>query len=212
MGVFSSTSSCISRDDEISNNVNPGVLGIMVANSLAPRKFSSNEFERQHSPYNLNVDYSAFGQKSDRAFILGECDTEQPMEHANKVWSSSLSLSSSYSSPYNSLELENQISFDGLNKRASDRYDIGLDILKAKIECGADPKSFTTHGDRNSLMFSVMANDFSFTKELVERGVDVNWKNHLGETALSLAKELKREEIAKYLVAQGATKVPMADQ
>jgi len=202
----------MSRDDEISNTINPRVLGIMVANSHPPRKFSSNEFNRWHSPYNFNVNYTAFGQKTDEAFILSPGSTQQPMEHANKVGLFSHSLSSSCSSPCISFEPENPISFDGLNKRASDRYDIGLDILKAKIECGADPKSFTTHGDRNSLMFSVMANDFSFTKELVERGVDVNWKNHLGETALSLAKELKREEIAKYLVAQGATEVPMADQ
>jgi len=202
----------MSRNNDISNNINPGVLGITLANSLPPRNFSSNEFERQHSPYNFNVDYSAVGQKSDRAFVLSSCGTQQPMEHANDNWFSCPSLSTSYSSLCNSPGLGKINSFDGLNKRASDRYDIGLEILKAKIECGADPKALTTHGNRSSLMFSVMANDFSFTKQLVERGVDINQTNHLGETALSLAKEFKREEIAKYLVAQGATEVPISYQ
>jgi len=213
MGVFSSTSSCIlSRDDEISNNINPGVLGITVANALPPRNFSTNEFERQQTRCNFNVEYSSFGQNRDRAYILRSCGTQQPMEHSNKVRLSCDSLSISWSTASNSLELDNQITFDGLNKRASDRYDIGLEILKAKIECGADPNALSTHGDRSCLMFSVMANDFSFTKQLVEQGVDVNWTNHLGETALSLAKEFKREEMAKFLLGKGATEVPRADQ
>lgn len=49
-----------------------------------------------------------------------------------------------------------------------------------------------------------MANDFSFVKKLVELGVDVNQKNRAGETALGLAIELQRVDIAKYLRKKGA--------
>jgi len=95
-------------------------------------------------------------------------------------------------------------SFDGLNKRADNRYEIGLDIIKAMIDCGKDPETVLTYG-RSALMFSVLAKDFSYVKHLVELGVDVNKKNEMGETALSLATETPgREEIAKYLRSKGA--------
>jgi len=96
------------------------------------------------------------------------------------------------------------MSYDGINKRISDRNDIGLRMLKAQIHCGADPKVWTTHGDRSCLMFAVLAEDFNFIKELIELGVDVNKTNHFGETALTLAVGLKREDIASYLRSNGA--------
>ena len=77
-------------------------------------------------------------------------------------------------------------------------------MLKAQIHCGADPKVLTTHGERSCLMFAVLAEDFCFIKKLVKLGVDVNQKNRVGETALSLANELHRDDIARYLRRNGA--------
>lgn len=95
-------------------------------------------------------------------------------------------------------------SFDGMNKRVVNRYEIGLQMLKAQIHHGADPKVLTTHGERSCLMFAVLAEDFCFIKKLLELGVDVNQKNRIGETALSLAIELQRDDIAGYLRRKGA--------
>jgi len=96
------------------------------------------------------------------------------------------------------------MSYDGVNKRICNRYEIGLRMLKAQIQVGADPNVLTTHGDRTCLMFGVLAEDFSFVKQLVELGVDVNRTNRFGETALSFALGLEREDIASYLRLNGA--------
>jgi len=96
------------------------------------------------------------------------------------------------------------MSYDGVNKRISNRYDIGLGILKAQIQCGADPKVLTTHGDRSCLMFAVLAEDIDFVKQLVGLGVDVNKTNRSGETALTLALGLEGKDISKYLRKNGA--------
>jgi len=93
---------------------------------------------------------------------------------------------------------------DGLNKRTTNRYEIGLQMLKAMIDSGADPKSLVTHGDRNCLMFAVLAEDFDFVKKLVKLGVNVNKTNSMGETALGFANELGRYDIASYLREHGA--------
>jgi len=98
-------------------------------------------------------------------------------------------------------------SFDGLNKKGADRYDIGLDIMKAQIANGSDPKLLVTHGHRTSLMFTVLAGDFDYVKKLVDLGVDVNDTNQAGETALEFAIELGREDIANYLREKGAREV-----
>jgi len=103
-----------------------------------------------------------------------------------------------------SCNCKNFTSWDGLNMRPSNRYDIVLEMLKAQIHCGADPKNLCTHGNRTALMFSVLAGDLSFTKELVQLGVDLNQSSHLGETALSLALEGQNEDIVNYLRLQGA--------
>jgi len=94
--------------------------------------------------------------------------------------------------------------FDGLNKRYTNRYDIGLQMLKAMIHDGVDPKGLVTHGDRTCLMFTVLAEDFDFVKKLVKLGVDVNKTNSRGETALGLANELHNEDIVNYLRKHGA--------
>jgi len=96
------------------------------------------------------------------------------------------------------------LSYDGINKRFCNRNDIGLGMLQAQIKCGVDPNVWTTHGDRSCLMCAVLAEDFNFIKQLIELGVDVNKTNHFGETALSLAVGLKREDIASYLRRNGA--------
>jgi len=113
---------------------------------------------------------------------------------------SSVSTTSAYWTSFGDI-----MSYDGINKRVCNRYDVGLRILKAEIELGADPKGLITHGDRSCLMFAVLAEDFAFIQQLVRLGVDVNKTNAAGETALNLAVELKRKDIADYLLANGAT-------
>jgi hypothetical protein len=108
-----------------------------------------------------------------------------------------------------SFDIEDLRSFDGLDRRVTNRYDIGLEILKAQIQHGADPKVIHTHGDRSCLMFAVLANDIRFIKQLVEFGVDVNQTNRLGETALGFAIEFERDDIVDYLRSKGAARVPL---
>jgi len=96
-------------------------------------------------------------------------------------------------------------SFDGLNKRVTNRYEIGLEVLKALIKNGANPHAMSTIGDKTALMFAVLAQDFAFVKNLVERGVDVGHMNCHGETALGLAIETQRNDIADYLRANGSS-------
>jgi len=206
MGTFISTRFCIiQREDESSNNTNTKARRISVANSRTSCNLSSDEYDRQQAPFN----FSDVQEISSSACCLRPYGTQQQGELGNKDQLSCRSSLSSWSTSLSSFDSENAVSFDGLNKRANNRYEIGLEILKAQIESGADPKTFSTLGDRSCLMFSVMANDFSLTKSLVEKGVDINRTNSSGETALSLAKDFKLEKIAKYLRAQGATEVPM---
>jgi len=95
-------------------------------------------------------------------------------------------------------------SFDGLNKRVVNRYDLGLEVLKAMIHHGTNPEGMSTHGSRTALMFAVLAQDLGFIKKLVELGVDLNETNCRGETALSLANETGRCDIINYLRSKGA--------
>jgi len=90
-------------------------------------------------------------------------------------------------------------SFDGLNKRVSNRYEIGLEVLKVLIHNGANPHAMSTIGDKTALMFAVLAQDFDFVKKLVEMGVNIGHMNCHGETALGLAIETQRNDIADYL-------------
>jgi len=104
----------------------------------------------------------------------------------------------------------NLISYDGLNNRPVKRDDIGMHILKAQIHFGADPNEMCTHGDRTCLMCAVLANDFSYTKKLVEKGVDINKTNCFGETALGLAIDMQNDEIVNYLRSKGAADVVLS--
>jgi len=80
----------------------------------------------------------------------------------------------------------------------------GIESLKTMISNGVDPNSLVTFEGRTCLMASVMAKDFDFVKELVKLGVDVNMTNSEGETALDLANNLPRDDIARYLRANEA--------
>jgi len=202
MGSLISNAPCMlsTAGDEVSYKINPGVLEVTLANSISSRSVSSDECKRQKFWQN-HVDCSTLNEDSDTpVYSEGNINIIRSSSDSETItWCSSSNVSD------DSFDFDNLCSFDGLNKRATSRHAIGLEILKAQIDLGADPKVLSTHGDRTCLMFSAMANDLSFTKQLVELGVDVNETNHLGETALSLALELKRGEIAKYLRAQGAT-------
>jgi len=125
------------------------------------------------------------------------------------IWDnrSTTSKHSWYSEDDSIVEPDKWHSFDGLNKKGTDRYDIGLDIMKAQIGNGSDPKLLVTHGHRTSLMFTVLAGDFDYVKQLVDLGVDVNGTNQAGETALEFAIESGREDIANYLREKGAREV-----
>jgi len=103
-----------------------------------------------------------------------------------------------------SIQSTTDLCFDVCSRRTTSRYEIGLEMLKAMINEGADPKDLVTHGDRTCLMFAVLAEDFDFVKKLVELGVSVTKTNSRGETALDFANELKRYDIARYLRKHGA--------
>jgi len=103
------------------------------------------------------------------------------------------------------------ISFDGANTRAANRYEFVVNQIKAQMHYGMNPNVFTTHGDRSCLMVAVLAGDFRFVKQLVEMGVNVNKRSQIGETALSLAKDQKRNDIANFLRSNGATEIKDLD-
>jgi len=104
----------------------------------------------------------------------------------------------------------NVLSYDGRNKRQLNRDEILMEILKAKIEFGANPNELCTHGGRTCLMCAVLANDFDYAKKLLELGVDINKTNRMGETALSLAIERQNFELANFLRSKGAVNIVLS--
>jgi len=141
----------------------------------------------------------------ERQSIVEACPYLSPSLQVLKINSHTSSYTSSPSCAF--MDFKNIISFDGFNKRICNRYEIGLAMLKAQIQHGADPKVLATHGERSCLMFAVLAQDFDFVKKLVELGVDVNQRNNFGETALRFANEIHRDDISRYLRTQGAIDV-----
>jgi len=209
MGLCSSCTSIIPNDicADVKININSAHNGIIFQHKTANTKFVSdaytNKFRtKERSPtfkeYISRSDYFSSGSPSTTV-----CTKKQDMTNYPASEASTSSLNSSTLS--DSFDLADLVTFDGLNKRATNRNDIGLDILKATLHFGADPQRMSTHGERSCLMFAVIANDYNFTKNLVEQGVDVNKRNRFGETALGLAIELKRDEIASFLRLKGAT-------
>jgi len=83
--------------------------------------------------------------------------------------------------------------FDGQSKRASNRDDIGIVILKALIANGADPKNLTSHG-RTAFQIAALSGDLEFCKELVEKGVDIRKLDENGDSALTLVKTWDKEK------------------
>jgi len=83
--------------------------------------------------------------------------------------------------------------FDGQSKRASNRDDIGIVILKALIANGADPINLTSHG-RTAFQIAALSGDLEFCKELVEKGVDIRKLDEHGDSALTLIKNWDKDE------------------
>jgi len=137
---------------------------------------------------------SEFSDKSDKISSSSSARTE--------VSSDSGSFSRDFSK--STIWSTSDLCFDVPNKGTTNRYEIGLEMLKAMINEGADPKTLVTHGERTCLMFTVLAEDFDFVKKLVKLGVNVNKTNSRGESALGFANELKRYDIANYLREHGA--------
>jgi len=167
-------------------------------------------FEKEHKPISSFISDVLSGTARGTEFRSNACFLGQILSPSVSPSNSTLeslqfNTGSSLNSPSSCWrDLEDIVSYDGINKRICNRYDIGLRMVKAQIQCGADPKVLTTHGDRSCLMFAVLAEDFNFVKQLVGRGVDVNATSRFGETALTLALGLEREDISCYLRKNGA--------
>jgi len=146
-------------------------------------------------------------EQLEKYFLISKVSDKKRSLHLFK----SLSLTSADHTLHSeSCSTRNLLSYDGLNKRPLKRDDITMDILKAKVHFGANPNKMCTHGNRTCLMFAVVANDFSFTKKLVELGVDINKVTPSGETALSLAIEMQNNELVNYLRSKGASDVVLS--
>jgi len=209
MGVCVSRISHISKTSgDVSDCINPVVFGSLPEPAIACGMYVGEEGKQFGAKDKKVTWYDEF--VSPRTSFTNEPDKISPSSSGWKaIESKPPSQISSFDSDSESFNSEDWLSYDGLNNRANNRYDIGLNILKAKVDFGADPMTLKTHGARSSLMFSVMANDYDFTKKLVERGVDVNQRNFMGETPLGLAIEMNREKIAHYLRSKGAVEVSM---
>jgi len=192
------------RYADVTNKINSPINGIIFQKTSDEKRFVNEGHPRK--PTCLS-DRSPT-DKTDFFFTetLSRTECTRTPDTTGRPGSESSTSSVNSSTLSDSFDLADLLSFDGINKRATNRNDIGLEILKAKIHCGADPHGMYTHGERSCLMFAVIANDYDFTKNLVEQGVDVNKRTRLGETALGLATELKRDKIANFLRLKGAKK------
>ncbi|OPZ86229.1 MAG: Phosphocholine transferase AnkX [bacterium ADurb.Bin429] len=104
----------------------------------------------------------------------------------------------------------NAVAHNGLTPLMAAAWSSATDspaLVALFIEKGADVHArFTgpTHTGRTALHFAVMSKSLPKVKLLVEHGAQVNAKAKDGSTAISLAKSLGAEEIARYLRAKGA--------
>jgi len=210
MGVCTSNALCglDAKDHHVRTRIRLERAGIFDNRIARTRRVAVDGRTPTSTPENIQ-DASEIGQESvpsndfNRVNWIGSSTsngTSESKESKESRESGSNSfVSSTESDSFDSAEALNCLSMQG-----KDRYEIALEQVKAQIHHGADPKTLITLGDRSCLMVAVMGNDFSFTKELVEGGVDVNHSNSSGESALSLAIDMQRKDIAQYLRSKGA--------
>jgi len=215
MGACISTSTVYtSRPKDISNSVNPWLLGINSENPPFIRRGFSPEYQKKQSRVYVKEILSSLEQRRvlyDNFWTSSTANASKPVFVDRSTTKSAItSFSSSLQS--DSDDTGSLVTNDGLNNKAKNRCDIAIEILKAEIHFGADPKVLRTHGDRTCLMVSVLADDMRFTKRLVEQGVDVNQTNSLGETALGLAIQSQNYKLANYLRSKGAADVVLSLQ
>jgi hypothetical protein len=207
MGCCATNASFVSRDANSS-------IKVTIVNPVVDAKVVFKGDEKKLPRVNLDdlLNFSGVGSVSepfnDYVKITTKL-TKEPIAIESPKSETTASTTNYSSSYFDSVNIEDLRSFDGLNKRPTNRYEIGLEILKAKVQLGADPKVLHTHG-RTCLMFAVLANDINFTKKLVEIGVNVNQTNLRGETALGFALEYQRYDIVNYLRSKGAVDITLA--
>jgi len=221
MGLCVSTAFCGPRaqDRHVRKRIRPECLGVFENRIARTRVVVTRSWSPRQPPLNIQVqDSPKSGHPSDDFYQVSYTGTStnhgtsesHDSQESGRGTSESQDSQESHSNFVSSTDSESldsaeyNIIYDGLNMRATNRYQIGLTNLKAMIHHGADPNTLITHGDRSCLMFAVMANDFSFAKELVDQGVEINQSNSSGESALSLAIDMERRDIAHYLRSKGA--------
>jgi len=206
MGVCTSNALCglDAKDLHVRTRIRPERAGIFDNRIARTRRVAVDGRTPTSTPENIQ-DASEIGQESvpsndfNRVNWIGSSSNGTSESKESRE-----SRSKSFVSSTESDSLDSAEALTCLSMKGKDRYEIALEQVKAQIHHGADPKTLITLGDRSCLMVAVMGNDFSFTKELVERGVDVNHSNSSGESALSLAIEMQRKDIAQYLRSKGA--------
>lgn len=58
--------------------------------------------------------------------------------------------------------------------------------------------------NETKLFRAIQDNDIEFTKELVQKGININYKDNDGETALEKAVKTDNKDIVKFLISKGA--------
>jgi len=205
MGLCTSNALCglDAKDLHVRTRIRPERAGIFDNRIARTRTVAADGWTPTSTPE--KKDASEIGQESvpsddsNRVNWIGSSTSNGTSESKESRESRSSSFVSSSDD-----SLDSAKALTCLGMRGKDRYEIGLEQVKAQIHHGADPKTLMTLGDRSCLMFAVMGNDLSFTKELVELGVDVNHSNSSGESALSLAIDMQKKDIAQYLLSKGA--------
>lgn len=190
--------------DDIKKNIDPAINWLIFQNKTADKRFLNDVFPRKRvylSEPSPEESYRSDYVSSVHSSSIASTRKPETTDRTASECSTYSVKSSTWSDSFTSADL---VSFDGRNKRVINRNDLGLEVIKATIHFGADPQGMSTHGERSCLMVAVIGNDYELTKKLVKLGVDVNKRTRIGETALGLAIELKRDKIASFLRLNGA--------
>jgi uncharacterized protein len=85
-----------------------------------------------------------------------------------------------------------------------------LPVVRALLKAGADVNCVELHdGSRETaLMTAAMYGNLTLVQLLVEAGAEVNARSAKGDSALDLARLLRREKLAEFLQAAGAEERP----